>query len=128
MTIERVNTNDRMSFVDIAKALLIIAVVLGHSGAGITKYIFLFHMPAFFMISGSLFRIKKKNVSYPQLLWNKFIKYSVPYIAFAIFTIFVDTFIYSDKLSMINLIKTILKYIYSGRMVAEFFGLSHAYS
>lgn len=42
---------NRFQWIDIAKGLLIMLVVTGHSGID-AKYIFWFHMPAFFIISG----------------------------------------------------------------------------
>lgn len=53
--------SSREVWIDTAKGLLIILVVLGHAADFgypilITKYIFWFHMPAFFALSGLLFK------------------------------------------------------------------------
>lgn len=57
----------RLEWIDIAKCLAIILVVLGHAtGASIVgKYIYSFHMPLFFIISGMCFtngKYKIKNL------------------------------------------------------------------
>lgn len=70
----------------IAKALCIILMVIGHSGcpAYLHDWIYLFHMPCFFLISGYLlndrnienlgYGIKKrfKNLWYPYVKWSIF--------------------------------------------------------
>lgn len=55
--------SNRLEHIDILKGLLIILVVIGHIGGIPTlhKYIYWFHMPCFFMISGYLFQAKKKK-------------------------------------------------------------------
>ena len=47
----------RVDYLDYAKGIAIILVVLGHifSGGNIKTYIYSFHMPLFFIISGYLF-------------------------------------------------------------------------
>lgn len=48
----------RVSWIDIAKGLGIIFVVMGHSDNPVAqKYFFWFHMPLFFIISGYLFNV-----------------------------------------------------------------------
>ena len=44
----------RLDYLDIAKGLLIISVVLCHSPFENAQYLYWFHMPAFFIISGML--------------------------------------------------------------------------
>lgn len=50
------NMFERIEWVDIYKALLIIMMVFGHAGSPFTTYIYLFHMPAFIFIAGYTFR------------------------------------------------------------------------
>ena len=71
-----INLHSRNVSLDIAKAICIILMVAGHSGCPkyIHDVIYLFHMPAFFLISGMLLSekylldlrngIKKKFKSY----------------------------------------------------------------
>lgn len=51
----------RYVWVDWMKSILIILVVLGHSGSLFTPYIYLFHIPAFFFVSGYLSDYSKPN-------------------------------------------------------------------
>ena len=44
--------SNRLIHMDIMKSFLIICVVIGHTYIEWTKYIYWFHMPVFFMISG----------------------------------------------------------------------------
>lgn len=46
----------RINQIDIMKGLLIISVVMGHCRSPFTKFISLFHMAVFFMVSGFLFQ------------------------------------------------------------------------
>lgn len=50
------NVSERIEWVDIYKALLIIMMVFGHAGSPFTTYVYLFHMPAFIFIAGYTFR------------------------------------------------------------------------
>lgn len=67
--------------IDIMKGLLIILMVAGHAQVPIHRFIYLFHMPAFFLISGwlykstgngGLFFIKRKlkGLYKPYVKWN----------------------------------------------------------
>ena len=47
---------NRNRSIDIMKGLLIVLVVLGHSQAPVHRFIYLFHMAAFFIISGYLWK------------------------------------------------------------------------
>lgn len=73
----------RVEFISIAKAIGIILVVTGHCIKGqVGNFIYLFHMPMFFMISGYLYKslelknvqgfiVKKiKTIYGPYVLWN----------------------------------------------------------
>lgn len=51
----------RYVWVDWMKSILIILMVLGHSGSLFTPYIYLFHIPAFFFVSGYLSNYSKPN-------------------------------------------------------------------
>lgn len=46
----------RIVWLDVMKALLIILMVMGHTGSPFLIYIYLFHMSAFFVLSGYTFR------------------------------------------------------------------------
>lgn len=80
-------TKSRLNFLDNAKAIGIILVVLGHvintqnnilpSGEIILQYIYSFHMPLFFIISGIILKIKLENPKYgaSNVLRNLFFTY-----------------------------------------------------
>lgn len=46
----------RISFIDIVRGILIILVIVGHTNFRYSEYIYWFHMPAFFILSGSLYK------------------------------------------------------------------------
>lgn len=58
----------RLYWADIVKALLIFFVVIGHAASPYNGYIYLFHVPGFFFISGYLTKIETGSV------WEFFIK------------------------------------------------------
>jgi len=59
---------DHMDWVDVLKGLGILTVVWGHSGSKNAFYMFWFHMPLFFLVSGYLYRFKpqQKGLAYVQ--------------------------------------------------------------
>ena len=52
----------RIQWIDSIKGLLIILMVIGHSGSFLTPYIYLFHMGTFIFISGYTSKIKEYSV------------------------------------------------------------------
>lgn len=91
--------------IDIFKCLLIYAVVLGHTGVAsmVERYIFWFHMPAFFMLSGYLTRFDEPLTQFTK---KKFIAYIIPYFSYSIlfYAIFRPE----------NVFKNILRVVYGG--------------
>lgn len=80
---------ERINYIDIARALAIICIVLGHTinhseHCGlIFKFIYSFHVVLFFIISGYLFNIDKKT-KFSSFFKNKFIRIIIPYLLWAI--------------------------------------------
>lgn len=81
MNITQKKNSGRILWVDIFKAICIVSMVLGHSGAPFTTYIYLFHMPAFMFISGYTYKgegysfwtylgRKTRNILLPMILIN----------------------------------------------------------
>lgn len=70
---------NRITWIDTAKGLGIFLVVLGHNSipAAIFGYIFSFHMPLFFFISGFLF---KKDLNFSNFAAKKFKTLILPYL------------------------------------------------
>jgi len=77
--------NRRIPWIDICKGIGIILVVIGHSSIPETlrKYIFSFHMPLFFFISGFLFN-RTKYHTLGSFVLNKIRTILLPYIYFSI--------------------------------------------
>lgn len=86
---------------DILKAIGIILVVIGHSKSPFTRFIYLFHMPLFFFISGYFYKeeYSKKPVILIQkrlkTLWVPFVFYSSILLVFH--NLFCDMNIYSNN-------------------------------
>ena len=82
-----VNASSRIEWIDAAKGIGIIFVVLGHIwliGPG-QKYINSFHMPLFFFLSGYIFRVGNyRNLR--QFVCSKVNRILIPYAWFSIFT------------------------------------------
>ncbi|MBR3357486.1 MAG: acyltransferase family protein [Solobacterium sp.] len=83
--------NKRIDYLDICKGILIILVVIGHviqiididKDSYLIKFIYSFHMPAFFMISGYLFNADKwKRKGFKEFLINRINKNLIPYFFF----------------------------------------------
>lgn len=78
---------ERIDWVDTLKGIGIILVILGHVPAlNIIGYIFSFHMPLFFFISGFLFWPQKYH-SFTSFLIKKAKSLLIPYLAFSIISI-----------------------------------------
>lgn len=69
----------RYAWVDYSKAILIFLMVLGHSSMPetIKTYFYAFHMPAFFVISGFLYK--------PKPFWYTTLSFFVPVVIFSFF-------------------------------------------
>ena len=99
----------RLDYLDIAKAFLIISVVLCHSPFENAYYLYWFHMPAFFIISGMLYK-RGMNIK------EQAIKFFVPYAIFSLIDInFNYIMYYHGNFSLSDLIHEIIKYSYGGK-------------
>jgi fucose 4-O-acetylase-like acetyltransferase len=58
---------DRKREIDIAKGIGIISVVYGHTVSSLHLYIYIFHMPLFFIISGFLYASKEREPLVPYV-------------------------------------------------------------
>ena len=78
----------RIHYLDYAKGIAIILVVLGHifSEGNIKTYIYSFHMPLFFIISGYLFNYSNVK-SFKEFINKKIKAYLIPYVTFSIINI-----------------------------------------
>lgn len=76
------NKNKRIDYIDLLRALGIIAMIMGHVGFGgfFDKWIHIFHMPMFFIISGYFF----KEQDYNSLIKKRVKTLLIPYVVFGI--------------------------------------------
>ena len=58
---------ERDDIIDIMKGILILSVVAGHAQIPVHRYIYLFHMAVFFMISGFLWNSVQIRRSLPMI-------------------------------------------------------------
>lgn len=71
----------RVDYIDTAKGIAIILVVLQHASISISNYIMSFHMPFFFMIYG--FTLDDRQLTSSSSLKKKIMAYIVPYFIWA---------------------------------------------
>lgn len=79
----------RLISFDIAKAICIILVVIGHYMpdyspewyVGVHDVIYTFHMPLFMFASGYIYMATKKDIPYKDFLWKKVKRLMVPYLS-----------------------------------------------
>jgi fucose 4-O-acetylase-like acetyltransferase len=108
------NSKKRIEWIDTARGLGILLVVLGHVDPPInwTIFIYTFHMPLFFFLSGYLFSINKHN-TLGIFLRNKSRTLLIPYFSFSIlslaFSIGLSIFSSGD----FNILKSLLGIFYS---------------
>lgn len=79
------NSPVRKKEIDIAKGIGIIAVVYGHTFTSLGLYIYIFHLPLFFVISGFLYASKDKEPLMPYVK-NKIHSLLIPYFIFLVLT------------------------------------------
>ena len=86
--LRNVQNKEHFNWIDILKGLGIILVIMGHQRLSpeLLNYIYLFHMPLFFFISGYLMNISKYN-SIGHLIKKKSKTLLIPYITFSIISI-----------------------------------------
>ena len=109
----------RIEYIDIAKGIGIILMVLGHIPAFSNNYkfayklIYSFHMPLFFIISGFLFKCKNEQnqhiVPGKEYLIKKIRTLLVPYFLFGI-PLFLPICLYRDSLDFTTCLKQLLFY------------------
>ena len=92
-------TSSRMEWLDSAKAIGMILVYIGHCNIpNWNLYIYLFHMPLFFIISGFLWNAEKnRNMKFKDFAQKKFKAYIIPYfkiatICFLVWGVFLNIF------------------------------------
>ena len=101
---------ERNIAIDLAKGVCIILMVVGHAGAPewLGRTIYIFHMPAFFVVSGYLFN--KQNLATPKsyvkrkfkgLYWP-FVFWSLLFLS--LHNLFARMHLYPDRLTICEII------------------------
>lgn len=85
----------RINFIDYAKAIGIFLVVLAHTPlkSEITDWIYVFHMPLFFFLSGYLFDIKRYP-TFNGFMVRRFHQLVIPYFLINLFTYYLWLFVF----------------------------------
>ncbi|WP_079708822.1 acyltransferase family protein [Paraliobacillus ryukyuensis] len=77
--------NEHLKWIDIAKGIGIIAVVMGHGGHELAHhYTYWFHMPLFFILSGLLFKPIDNFSDLFNFIKKRAIRLLLPYVSFGI--------------------------------------------
>lgn len=92
--------------ISLAKAFCIILMVVGHSGClqYLNDFIYLFHMPCFFLVSGYMFKEKYLSGLFGfimkkfRALWWPFVKWSLLFLAFH--NVFVEMGLYENTYTL----------------------------
>lgn len=84
------NPQKRIEWIDLAKGIGMILVMLGHAKmpSYLGKFIYSFHMPLFFFLSGCVF--SDKNIATGKFILKKFKSIIIPYIFFSAIYIAID--------------------------------------
>lgn len=85
---------ERNKSLDIAKAIGIILVVIGHSSSPIGNFIYLFHMPLFFFISGYFYKEQYSN-NIRTLIVKRLKTLYLPFVAYQIAFLLLHNFFYN---------------------------------
>lgn len=123
MTIIDLNNKTRNEIIDLMKALGIIFMVMGHSGAPFVREIYLFHMPLFFMISGyclkEIYSDSMKNIF--TFIKKKIMSLYIPCLCMCIscsilHNIFISIYLLNDKKWKLNdfIISFLKCFLFSG--------------
>ncbi len=108
------NYEGRIQWVDALKFLGILAIYLGHSviAKDILFFIYLYHVPLFFFVSG-FFVTRNREQSFLKSIWKKVKSLILPYIFFAL----ISTFLYYLHFgySFIELISVLKPYLFGIR-------------
>lgn len=71
-----VKSSQRLVWMDVLRGLLILFVVIGHATGAYNKYIYQFHMGAFFLVSGYMSQPERRTVAHT--LYHRFLTVYLP--------------------------------------------------
>src|SRR5215216_4173095 len=112
LTLQGTAISKRVQYVDIAKGIGIILVVMGHNDFALIspfahKFIYSFHMPMFFFMSGMFF---KPDVPFLKFLWNRFNRILKPFFSILLLIYFAS--LSFSKISILMASRRLLKAMY----------------
>jgi fucose 4-O-acetylase-like acetyltransferase len=112
LTLQGTAVSKRVQYVDIAKGIGIILVVMGHNDFALIspfahKLIYSFHMPMFFFMSGMFF---KPDVPFWTFLWNRFNRILKPFFSILLLIYFAS--LSFSKISIVIVSRRLLKAMY----------------
>lgn len=95
MSKEKSLCSKRVEWIDVAKAIGVFCVVAGHTGLPILLkcWIYVFHMPMFFFISGMWFRDRKPR----EYVIRKAKSYLIPFYGYSLLILTIDFILFRDK-------------------------------
>ena len=129
--------NKHYQFIDIAKGICILLMVIGHSGCpqSLKEFIYLFHMPVFFFCSGLLFNLHSAETEPKKYLrkkltglWRPFVVYSLVFLAFhnIFYKLCLEVEYYSWKEILLHLVK--IPFCFSSQpLLGGFWFLQHLF-
>ena len=104
---ELTRNNKRIEYIDIAKGITILLVILGHclNDGIIRQYIYSFHMPLFYILSGYFFKKQKTK----DLLKKGFKRLVLPYIVTSM--VILSAYIFKSIIKQENVIDIAMQWI-----------------
>lgn len=81
----------RLLWVDILKGLLILSVVIGHATGKYNRYIYQFHIAAFFMVSGYTANYSRESLF--VFIYNRFVRLMLPFLSVFVFGVALSCFL-----------------------------------
>ncbi|WP_337137408.1 acyltransferase family protein [Morganella morganii] len=115
MTSSFIIESNRIKWVDSLKFLGILAIYIGHLGKGggpFTDFVWLYHVPLFFFISG-FFSDYKNNTNFKDFIKSRFKRLMLPYYAFTLLLLFINAS--NNNLDFISLYTPIKEILYGVR-------------
>ncbi|WP_445506455.1 acyltransferase family protein [Niallia sp. 03190] len=118
--------NKRETWIDMAKGIGIILVIMGHTSNDIAQhYFYWFHMPLFFILSGYTFKEISNTTDFVAWL-KKFTKrLLIPYVSFGISLFIVYQFvnIMTNEFRLIDAYKDFYNLFYGGQVLTNYFAV-----
>ena len=125
--IQASGAGNREFWLDVVKGLGIICVVAGHYTFSDARYLYWFHMPLFFIMSGYLFKPVSDRESLRRWLIKRFHRLLVPYVVFVLLIFLVEYFTH-PTVGRHSLSSLLLGVVAGGRMFPiEYIGIFGAF-